>query len=82
MAHMEDFKGAALSKTLVVRSLLAYGVFGAVQVLYRLVWGFRASSRMRAALRDMPATKGAGHDAPVAGLLLRNFIFSYPSMGM
>ena len=43
-----------------------------VQVLYRLIWGWRASSRMKGLLEDVPATKGAGHDAP-AGWLKESF---------
>jgi len=65
---MEDSKGSALSKQLVVNTLLGYGIFGAVQVLYRLIWGWRASSRMKGLLEDVPATKGAGHDAPAGWL--------------
>eukprot|EP00435_Cladocopium_sp_Y103_P013181 s1277_g3.t1 len=59
----EESKGT-LAKKIVINSVIAYGVFGAVQVFYRLWKGFTTSSRMRQALKDMPATKGAGHDAP------------------
>lgn len=60
---MEESKGT-LAKKIVINSVIAYGVFGAVQVFYRLWKGFTVSSRMREVLKDMPATKGAGHDAP------------------
>ena len=39
-----------------------------VQVIYRLIWGWRASSRMKRFMKDTPATKGPGHDAPAVWL--------------
>jgi len=68
VSAMEDGKESALSKQLMVKTLLGYGIFGAVQVLYRLISGWRTSSRMRGLLEDMPATNGAGHDQPVGWL--------------
>ncbi|CAE7548329.1 CYP704C1 [Symbiodinium natans] len=64
----DDSKGFALSKQLAATTLLGYGIFGAVQVLYRLIWGWRASSRMKGLLKDTPATKGPGHDEPAGWL--------------
>ena len=47
-----------------IGQVIAYGVFGAVQVFYRLVKGWTTSSRMRNVLKDMPSTTGEGHDSP------------------
>ena len=49
---------------------MAYGVFGALQVLTRLYWGWRTSSRMRQMLKDMPVPgldKKARNRTPRAG---------------
>ncbi|CAE7487140.1 CYP704C1 [Symbiodinium natans] len=54
----------ALSKQLLLKGLLAYSAFGACQVLYRLLRGWRESLRMRDMLADIPASKG--NEAPMS----------------
>ena len=61
--HMDESK-EAVAKRVAINSVIAYGIFGAVQVFYRLWKGWTTSSRMREMLKDMPATTGKGHDAP------------------
>mgnify|MGYP002803551068 CR=1 FL=1 len=60
---MDDSK-QSITKQFVIHSVLAYGVFSAVQVFYRFFVGWRRSSHMIEVLKDMPATLGEGHDAP------------------
>lgn len=60
---MDDSK-QSIAKQFVIHSVLAYGVFSAVQVFYRFFVGWRRSSHMIEVLKDMPATLGEGHDAP------------------
>ena len=62
---MEELCGSTFSGQLVIKTVLAYGLVGAAQVLYKLLWGWRRSSRIRLVLEDMPATKGDGHDSPM-----------------
>ena len=63
---MEDSKQSlqSITKQFVTHSVVAYGVFSAIQVFYRFFVGWRRSSHMMEVLKDMPATSGEGHDAP------------------
>ncbi|CAE7326622.1 CYP704C1 [Symbiodinium sp. KB8] len=48
----------SLPKQLLLKGLLAYSAFGAVQVFIRLIRGWRESLKMRDMLADIPSTKG------------------------
>ena len=60
---------------ILVKSLVAYGIFGVLQVFYRFWWGWSTSSRMRRMLKDVPAFKGENNDLPGGWItgLRRNF---------
>ena len=58
-------EGTKFSKqSLVIKSLIAYGVFGAIQVFHRLWSGWRKSSHMRMILEDVPNTNGVKNHSP------------------
>ena len=61
--HMDESK-ETVAKRVAINGIIAYGIFGAVQVFYRLWKNWTTSSRMREMLKDMPATTGKSHDAP------------------
>lgn len=51
-----------------LKSFVAYGILGALQVVYQFWSGWRQATRMQKVLKDMPATKGEGHDRPMGWL--------------
>eukprot|EP00913_Durusdinium_trenchii_P034045 g31867.t1 len=51
-------------QSLVIKSIIAYEVFGALQVFYRLWSGWRKSTRMRAILDEVPMPKGLRSHSP------------------
>ncbi|CAK9005261.1 Cytochrome P450 704C1 (Cytochrome P450 CYPD) [Durusdinium trenchii] len=64
-----DQLGAVLNRGLaVLHGLMAYGIFGVLQVFQRLWCGWRKARRMQRMLKDVPATQGVGHDQPVGWL--------------
>lgn len=54
-----------LPREAVLHGLMAYGIFGVLQVFQRLWCGWRKARRMQRMLKDVPATQGVGHDQPV-----------------